>query len=423
MTITRRGSTYYLRRRVPKRFAGVDSRDYVWMSLGTDSRSEAERKAPEVWQAMIDAWEAKAAGADPEASERFEAARRFARANGFRYYPVDRIARLSTDELLRRIEAVSRMPSGRMDGFERDALLGLAERPRMTVSGALETYWNLTEDEVARKNANQIRIWRNGRKKAIRNFIEVVGDLPLDEISADDMLDFREWWWRRIQEEGLTANAANKDIATLSKILKTVNIRKRLGLQLPLGGLSIRESDKRTRPPFSEDWIRDKILAPGALAGLNTEARCLLLGMVNTGYRPAEACGLMAEHIHLDGDLPYIEIRAVGRDLKTSYSERIIPLCGVSLVAFRECRDGFPRYRAGSGPANLINKYLRSNGLTETPGHTLYSLRHSFEDRLLDRDVDERIRRDLLGHRLNRERYGKGATLEHLHRIVQRVAL
>ena len=45
-----------------------------------------------------------------------------------------------------------------------------------------------------------------------------------------------------------------------------------------------------------------------------------------------------------------------------------------------------------------------------------------FEDRLLAANVDERIRRDLMGHALNRERYGKGANIEHLHRIVGAIA-
>lgn len=51
----------------------------------------------------------------------------------------------------------------------------------------------------------------------------------------------------------------------------------------------------------------------------------------------------------------------------------------------------------------------------------MYSLRHSFEDRMIAAGVDDRIRRDLFGHRLDRERYGKGA-LEHLQEIVQAVA-
>jgi integrase len=50
-------------------------------------------------------------------------------------------------------------------------------------------------------------------------------------------------------------------------------------------------------------------------------------------------------------------------------------------------------------------------------------LRHGFEDRLLAAGVDERIRRDLLGHALKRERYGSGATLEHMQELVLKVAL
>ena len=45
------------------------------------------------------------------------------------------------------------------------------------------------------------------------------------------------------------------------------------------------------------------------------------------------------------------------------------------------------------------------------------------EGRMIAAGIDDRIRRDLFGHSLNRERYGKGATLEHLHQCVQSVAL
>lgn len=42
---------------------------------------------------------------------------------------------------------------------------------------------------------------------------------------------------------------------------------------------------------------------------------------------------------------------------------------------------------------------------------------------MLAAGVDERIRRDLMGHALNRERYGKGANLEQLYLLVQATAL
>lgn len=121
--------------------------------------------------------------------------------------------------------------------------------------------------------------------------------------------------------------------------------------------------------------------------------------------------------------MPHISIEAEGRTLKSQASKRVIPLAGVSLDAFREFPKGFPRYRDGASLSATVNKFLRENGLCETEDHTLYSLRHSFEDRMLAVGVDERIRRDLFGHSLNRERYGAGASLEHKLRIVQSVAL
>ncbi len=237
------------------------------------------------------------------------------------------------------------------------------------------------------------------------------------------MLQFSDWWWDKIAREGLTPNSGNKDFSHISSTLRLVVKKKRLGLILPLGGLSFSEGEKGTRAPFAENWIRDKILAPGAMAGLNTEARCLVLGMINTGYRPSEAQGLRKDHIRLDANVPHISIEPEGRTLKTSSSRRTLPLVGISLEAFRACPEGFPRYRDKAGLSATVNKFLRENGLTPTTGHTLYGLRHSFEDRLLDRDVDERIRRDLVGHALTRERYGKGASLEKLAEVVQSVAM
>ena len=52
-----RGDTYYLRRRVPKRFKPIEDRALIWVSLHTDSRREARIRADSVWAKMIEAWE------------------------------------------------------------------------------------------------------------------------------------------------------------------------------------------------------------------------------------------------------------------------------------------------------------------------------------------------------------------------------
>jgi hypothetical protein len=48
--------------------------------------------------------------------------------------------------------------------------------------------------------------------------------------------------------------------------------------------------------------------------------------------------------------------------------------------------QGFPRYRdKASNLSAEVNKYLLENGLRPTEDHSLYSLRHSFYIRILER--------------------------------------
>ena len=84
------------------------------------------------------------------------------------------------------------------------------------------------------------------RNKANKNFVAIVGDKEIANITRDDMLDFRQHWLDRIEAGEVTANSANKDLIHLGGVLKTVNTMKRLGLSLPLGELSFKEGEKRT---------------------------------------------------------------------------------------------------------------------------------------------------------------------------------
>ena len=48
------------------------------------------------------------------------------------------------------------------------------------------------------KTADELRRWRNPRLKAFKNFINVVGDKSVSKLTADDMLNFREWLFELI---------------------------------------------------------------------------------------------------------------------------------------------------------------------------------------------------------------------------------
>ena len=423
MSIVKRGTTHYLRKRVPRRYQPVEAREFILLSLHTDSETVAKAKADGVWAQMIDAWEAMLEGDKVDAEHRMDAAKELAAKRGFRWMQAKAVAGLPLEQLLDRVEAVGMGKDRRPKKQDSEAILGAAQPAKLTVTAALKAFWQIESIKTAGKSDDQIRRWENPRKKAVSNFIEVVSDKPIDQITTEDIFAFREWWAARVIKGEVSKGSANKDFIHLIAMFKAVARARDIKLKFSTEGLNFREDDKKQRPAFSSAWITDKLLAPGALDGLNAEARCIMLGMVNTGYRPSEGAMLTAAQIRLDANLPHIKIEPVGRQLKSAYARRIIPLTGVSLEAFRQFPNGFPRYADNPALSDTINKFLRENKLLQSEEHSLYSLRHSFEDRLLGAGVDERIRRDLMGHRLTRERYGEGATLEHLHAEVSRIAL
>tara|TARA_R110000868_G_scaffold411761_1_gene709214 strand:- start:4321 stop:5574 length:1254 start_codon:yes stop_codon:yes gene_type:complete len=416
--IIKRGKTFLLRRRVPSRYAAIEARTFVKLSLHTDSEMIAREKAARVWVELIDSWEARRVGANGDADAAWTAARDLAAARGFRFRQAEDVAKLPVDQLLSRVEAVP-VRDGVPDPLEARAVLGGAQPPQMTISSALELYWSLAREKTLEKSPDQIRRWRNPHIKAINNLIGVIGDVPINQISHDDMQDFREWWLDRIADDGIKPHSANKDFTYIATVLRTVASRKRLGFVPPVAGLAFKEGKPGTRPPYSTEWIRTRLL-PG-LSGLNADARRVVLSMVNTGMRLSEAAALHPHHIDLTANVPHVLIRGEGRQLKSHTSEREIPLAGVSLEALRE--GGLSRYHDKPGLSATINKFLSQNGLQETPDHTIYGLRHSFEDRLLTAGVDERVRRDLMGHALGRQRYGEGGGLPAKLAAVQLVAL
>lgn len=146
--------------------------------------------------------------------------------------------------------------------------------------------------------------------------------------------------------------------------------------------------------------------------------------LINTGARPSEIASLKPGTIRLDCDVPHISIEPIDRQVKTLTSERKVLLVGVSLEAAKSKPDGFPRYWDSPTLSATVNKYMRSQGLMETKAHVLYSLRHSFEDRLLAAGIDERVRRDLMGHSLGeRQRYRGGLPMADVQALLQPIAL
>lgn len=205
-------------------------------------------------------------------------------------------------------------------------------------------------------------------------------------------------------------------------MLELVAQQEGFTLSFDLRKLRYRNITSGQRPSFSSEWIQDRILAKGALDGLDLQARCVLLALVNTGCRLSEIANLMPEEIRIDGTIPYTSLSGRYRPLKRKASYRDIPLFGVSLEAMRLCPTGFPAYRDSANLSKKLMRYLREHGLLETDDHCVHSLRHSFEDRVYALSMPERLRCDLMGHKYGRAAYGRGSTLEMKAEVIAKIA-
>jgi integrase len=89
ITLILRGTIWYLKRRVPQRFAPVEPRPSVWISLKTDSRREADRRAEEAWREALVCWEAALVVATGDGESRYIAAQTVAKQRRFTFLPVE----------------------------------------------------------------------------------------------------------------------------------------------------------------------------------------------------------------------------------------------------------------------------------------------------------------------------------------------
>ena len=403
--------------------------DFVRRSLDTHDIDEARGRGDAMEKADDDRWSLALAGENVAASEAYDRAVARARSLKIEYRPAADLAReASVEDLKRRLAFLTGEPHDRVTG---DAVLGTAGAKSTSIDDAFKVFAEtIRRASLARKSEWQKLKWKQLKERGIANFKKAVGDIPIESIGREDARRFYEFWLARIVPtdptlKPLSASAGNKDMDTMRALFgEYMAYLGREDVANPFRGLRFEDRATNTRPPFTEAWIRQHILAAGALDGLNKEARLAVLAMVNTGARPSEIINLDADRIMLDANIPYIDIRETGdRELKARSSARRIPLVGISLEAMREAAGGFPRYRDRDNLSSAVNKYFVENGLLETPKHTLYSFRHGFEARLKLAEVDEELRRYLMGHAIKRPKYGYSEDLQWALRAVTAVAL
>ena len=428
-----RGDVWWYNRRVPAKYAHLDTRKRIRKSLDTYAKEEACLLRDKLAEADSQYWASLALaelgdGDGRKAAEaQYQSAVARAEAAGFSYRPVLEIA---TDEplaqTLDRILAV-RDTAGAEDIPEpaaTEAILGGATRPKVKISEALEIYFNeIALDEQMYKSERQKTNWRKVKKLAVTYFTDQFGDLPIDEITREHALGYKAWWAELVfpkdpMREPLAGNTANRRIGGIRSLYR--DYYRHIGEEdrpNPFRNISFKAKQKSDTPSFESDWVQSKILKPGIFNKVKADLQLAAYMLIETGCRPSEIINLQPEDICLEDEVPHIWIRArahgdAKREIKTASSERKVPLVGVSLEAAKRAPNGFAHYRDRNElfSASLMRAF-RIRGLFPTEAHKIYSFRHSFEKRMQEANIDFGLRCRLMGHKTDRPVYGDGGSL------------
>jgi integrase len=413
---------------VPYEFTDVDRRGIVKLSTRiriADDRAgvKASRKAARLNIDLEAFWAAKAGVPARSAALVLDEARMRASALDVDYKPIETIANETAAEILRRIDIIAQ-GDRRHDPNTVAAVLGGVSLPEFKLSGLFAEFEICKRTTIAKFSPNQRRKWKNGKTRAVEILMEVIGDKVVNGLTRDDALKFAEHWEKRVADGEVHAGTANRNITHITGMLSAVSRRHRLRLDPVFAGTRLESDRSRSRPPFSPWFIVNRILAPGALDGVNDEERAIIHVMINTGARPVEIVNLRRDRIILDSEIPHIQVRPDDRVLKTEWSLRDIPLVGIALEAMRQFPDGFPRYFDKSDVLSAaVNKFFEEHDLKEGPKHTLYSLRHGFKDRLRETEAVDELKDELMGHDTRKPKYGDGHGLRLKMKYVSAIAL
>ncbi|KAB1113596.1 tyrosine-type recombinase/integrase [Neorhizobium galegae] len=427
--LKQRGGNWHYVRRVPEHVAFLDPRKLIQTSLKTRSLDVAKLRRDSNELADDLYWQSLAAGETPAAATKaYEAARARARVLGFEYKSAGELAAIApVEELLRRLAV-----SVRASDNDVRAVVGGVDEPSVTLTDAMTVYLEeIVIGETKGMSELQSRKWKEQKNYAATKFTEIVGERNVTDITRADALKFHKWWMDRVMDtdrkKRISGNTANRVIGNLRKFHSRYCAHLSIEKPNPFDGLSFpdRKAQQQIIPPFETAWIRDHILSTGKHDGLNAEAKMIMFALIETGCRPSEICNLRAEDIHLSAAVPYISIRyQQDRLIKTESSVRDIPLVGISLAAMKKFPKGFARYKdKETSLSAVLMKHLRANGLFPTPEHRVYSLRHSFEKRMLEGNLDFEFRQRIFGHSMDREKYGDGGSMEWKRDQLLKIAL
>jgi len=249
----------------------------------------------------------------------------------------------------------------------------------ITLSEALQTYLTI-------KGKGKGKTFHTAAERACKYLVEATAHKQLHEYTRQDALAYRDY----LIAKGLAGSSITRVLNTLNAVVNFVSNEYALDVKNPFSGIYYDRRNKvQKREPLPLDVLRN---IQSECCRIDDEMRWLIALISDTGLRLSEAAGLHRDDLVLHHEFPHLIVQAhPWRTLKTSASERKVPLVGASLWATQRILSedlnrvfAFSRYNRseqtnGNSASAALNKWLKSY-LPE--GCSIHSFRHSMRDRL-----------------------------------------
>lgn len=412
-----RGKSFIFRLVIPVHLRGLAGKSEFKTSMKTKDFTLALKKYGEVepyYQSLMGKLHngvSLAASSDHS----YEELVRMAAMQGRTYKPIDELIKNPIDFMKNHSEWSK---AGKPKGREFQSYFG-AVTSTIKLSGLVAFYETDRIHLLSSLSDNELLKKINPLQNAIKQLTAFLGeDIELESLTRKQARDFHRSLKAKIASQEIKANTASKYITHMRVLIKTYKLANDDETETAFDGLNFKAEDN-ARPPFSIEFLNERWFKDDVFSTLNPCAKALLFAMVDTGCSFKELCGLNPEQdIKLTAAIPHLIIQEnKSRHLKTTHRKRTIPLVGYSLSAFQAFPHGFRKYATGNGPSNasgLINKFMKNNRLLETDEHSIYSLRHTFKDRMRKHRVPEELQHYLMGHKDHGmgSHYGHGYPLD-----------
>lgn len=333
-------------------------------------------------------------------------------------------------------------PSIRLSlGRERSAAEALAERLTSLLDGAFASGQKIdlstaiasmqprrfTLGEVAAEYLELRGIDPKPTKLAVETLCKQSGDQPIGSYTREDAKAFVN----SLRSKGNSTATIRRRLDCISAVLNYGFSELEIEKRNPFSRLIIKNEgqDRKKRGTFTKEQLQQGY--EEALAS-KSPIRLLMPMLGETGCRLGEIVGLRVDDIDLEQEVIHIRPNPMRR-LKTTGSERSLPLMGYGLeamrAALRQSGDGwfYPRYIHDDGcrathASNALSKWLKAR----FDGLTAHSLRHTMRDRL--REVEAPLELiDQIGGWSSiggvGSKYGQGYKLEQLRYWIEAVAV